>query len=571
MVSTITIVFAVSFGTAAARSVHTRPSGHAKGAFMHHRRHSTDEMRQDLREALAAALGDDHGVQQAHLQALQKKLSPMWRSLPKTGTGNIDKPSLRFAVHRHFLQEHHLSIVGLEPAQFNSPHEEVVLLTEFAPQFVRDVLHESAAETGYSLDDVVTMIAAIEQLLQGTAKDILEEANAWFQLSHGHSPNLFSQTDATRVLELYASIWMLGAIPENPDEENPEDIHENWGDVLEFVEGQIKAFEHSRCFAKPDPKKGFVWAPFNPKFSLEDIESIAARMTMEFGRYWEGECSRVKSLLVDMDSRETGRVPLKDFYGAATNGEWRFSESKSYLRELGALDETSSWHGPQLILTNYIQGPSNCIISADHYRICCSNECEYILDEVEEAIGGPLGDAEQIIGIVNNITVSLNEPEGVRVSRKMGKQLTDIASGNGGKVPLHGRLFAQWLHYVFPRDCPFPHRAGTTVALSPNQYGADHVASMSEMHIYANEAEQNTLKGPGMEDEGTWHMSQWSHEEEHLSDRTRVSERSNVSTFMLLLFASAIGVAGLFGMGKDNAPNQKAQPRHAPYFKAHAV
>ena len=35
---------------------------------------------------------------------------------------------------------------------------------------------------------------------------------------------------------------------------------------------------------------------------------------------------------------------------------------------------------------------------------------------------------------------------------------------HGGKVPIHGRLFAQWLHYVFPRDCAFPYKSGQTQA-----------------------------------------------------------------------------------------------------------
>jgi hypothetical protein len=566
MVPALAMIFALFLGTATARSVHKRPPSRTKSSFMHHR-HSTEEMRQDLREALAAALGNDHNVQQAHLQALRQKILPTWTSLPKNSAGNIAKPSLRFSVHRHFMQEHHLSIVGLEPAQFNTEHDEVVLLTEFAPQFVRDVLHEGAAESGYSLDDVVTMIAAIEQLLQGTTRNILDEAIQYDGLSKSV---MLDEHEVIRVLELYASVWMLGEVHDASDdsETSPEDVHENWDDVLEFVEGQVETFKHSRRFAGADRKRGLVWTPFHQYFSMEDIESIAASMTMEFGKYWEGECSRIKNLLVDMDTRNTGRVALKDFYGAATMGEWRFSESKQYLRELGALDETSSWHGPQLILTNYIQGPSNCIISADHYRVCCSNECEYILDEIEEAIGGPLGDAEQILGIVNNITVSLDEPQDARVSRKMKNQLMEIALGNGGKIALHGRLFAQWLHYVFPRDCPFPHKAGTTVALTPDKYGEDHVASAHEMHTYIMEAEESSAKTMDIEEDG---MSQWSHEEEHLSDHTRVSAKSYTTTLLLLLFAGAVGLAGMFGMGKGDSPSIKDRPRHAPYFKAHAV
>merc|ERR1719388_238014 len=48
--------------------------------------------------------------------------------------------------------------------------------------------------------------------------------------------------------------------------------------------------------------------------------------------------------------------------------------------------------------------------------------------------------------------------------------LGEIAAVHGGRVPLHGRLFAQWLHYAFPRDCPFPHKAGTIDPQTPVNY-----------------------------------------------------------------------------------------------------
>ena len=40
----------------------------------------------------------------------------------------------------------------------------------------------------------------------------------------------------------------------------------------------------------------------------------------------------------------------------------------------------------------------------------------------------------------------------VQLDDFMVNQLQSIAKEHGGKVPIHGRLFAQWLHYVFPRD-----------------------------------------------------------------------------------------------------------------------
>lgn len=36
--------------------------------------------------------------------------------------------------------------------------------------------------------------------------------------------------------------------------------------------------------------------------------------------------------------------------------------------------------------------------------------------------------------------------EGLRV------RLQEVAALHGGKVPIHGRLFAQWMHHAFPRE-----------------------------------------------------------------------------------------------------------------------
>ena len=72
------------------------------------------------------------------------------------------------------------------------------------------------------------------------------------------------------------------------------------------------------------------------------------------------------------------------FYASALETEWRFGESEAYLQELGALDDTSAWYGKEVIIPNYIQGTSNCIVATSHYHVCCLNICEEILQEIED-------------------------------------------------------------------------------------------------------------------------------------------------------------------------------------------
>merc|ERR1719235_2691808 len=84
--------------------------------------------------------------------------------------------------------------------------------------------------------------------------------------------------------------------------------------------------------------------------------------------------------------------------------------------------------------------------------------------------------------------MTLDDDETPHLSASLRRQLEEIASAHGGKVPIHGRLFAQWLHYAFPRECPFPHKTGAVSASTPSEYGEDHIATKEDMVQYAQKA-----------------------------------------------------------------------------------
>ena len=59
-----------------------------------------------------------------------------------------------------------------------------------------------------------------------------------------------------------------------------------------------------------------------------------------------------------------------------------------YLRELGALDESSS-SDPRVMIPNYLISQTNCIASSDYYSVCCIDECESLMGKIELAVGAP--------------------------------------------------------------------------------------------------------------------------------------------------------------------------------------
>jgi len=261
----------------------------------------------------------------------------------------------------------------------------------------------------------------------------------------------------------------------------------------------------------------------------------------------------MKSQLVEMDPDGDGRVPLKSFYGSALEAEWRFGESEEYLRELGALDETSKWRGKQVMIANYIQASSNCIVSAGHYNLCCKSECEDHIGQLESAIGRPMATPQEILAVVRNMTwetPDLGITQEPKLKGSLTQQLETMASAQGGKVALHGRLFSQWMHYVFPHECPFPHKAGTVTTATPMEYGDDYIASHTQMHEHAASSFDVTST-EGMEEES---LSQWSDDEEHFADYTGhlTTSREGKGGRWAVLFIILVGAAAAYAASKGD-------------------
>merc|ERR1719498_1946242 len=221
-------------------------------------------------------------------------------------------------------------------------------------------------------------------------------------------------------------------------------------------------------------------------FSL--IARVAERVGEQFGSFQDQECHQIKASLLKMEEPGTGRVRLSEFYKPAIGCQWQFQESVAYLRQLGALDEADPAK-PRVIIANYISSPSNCIASSSFYSVCCMDECEGLLGHLERQIAAPEATATRIAALVSDLSSS-----SVAAPRTLSPALLDrlgeIAAQHGGNVPLHGRLFAQWMHHAFPRECPFPHLSGTTHPVTPDEWlqatGEDTTATAEEMKGHLN-------------------------------------------------------------------------------------
>merc|ERR1719203_1998132 len=130
----------------------------------------------------------------------------------------------------------------------------------------------------------------------------------------------------------------------------------------------------------------------------------------------------MKHDLVKMDPAGSGRVLLKDFY---TAGITQFAESAAYLRQMGALDESDPAR-LRVIIPNYINAPSNCLASSSFYSVCCIDECEALLGQIERKISAPEATPERIAEVVSTLpSATIETPRELSVSLR--SRLDEIA------------------------------------------------------------------------------------------------------------------------------------------------
>lgn len=485
-----------------------------------------DTFQSEVNHSVDVALGCGGRVSAEDLASIEKELAPIWLSMPKISEGSIERRSLRYLVHRYFDRRSAFHIRGFEPSRpvNGSDWGDADILSQRVPAFVEAVLESKhKMQKGFNMRDVALVVATIQQLVFDSETVLLEQAYSAFR-----RPLELSLTlgEVRGLLETYLVHWLVGddvtsiAMLLN-NRTLLESAIPHWDLLVTMAEGQGRALQHRR---EQDPQSTLADKSGRPghnalsaHFSFEDVHSIVGRITTSFASFWESECQSMKTALLEMDTHQTGRVPLSKFYSSALDSEWRFGESESYLRELGALDETS-FRGKQVIIPNYIQGASNCIVSTAHYLVCCVNECEVLLGELEIAVGSSTAQPSQLLQLVvgMNSQTTLDDDFPPTLADALVKQLDEIGVANNGVVPLHGRLFAQWLHYAFPRECPFPHKAGSASVLTPSEFGEQYLAQGEEMRRHAVEVNMSDIHMS--KDDLQW-MSQWSPEEELISDQ----------------------------------------------------
>jgi len=448
------------------------------------------------------------------LEEILHSMSTMYKSLPKGEDGKLNHQAVRYALHRYFVRRHGWYVRGLAP-QYQLKDGVVVLshngssMEEWVPSYLMDNLEQMTGEPNMDLAQLSALAATVQDLIWMEATERLGTAYAMYNLGR---MSRVTREEADSLIRTYyiafLNSWEFMA-------STRDEAEANVGGFINDYDGWSVAKKWLADLSTASLRPGG-----DDRFLFEGVARLVSKIGEEYYFLNDKECEDLKDTLHKLEGRP-GRVRLSAFYHKSMYSHWEFSEKRSYLRRLGVLDESDPRH-PSVIIANYVMARPNCLEASNLYAICCRNECEDLMGSLERRIEGSTASPTDIIAHVANLpSVSVQAPR--QLDPMMLVRLGQIAEKHGGEVPLHGRLFAQWMHHAYPLECPYPHERGTASPLTRSEWiaetGSTTQATLAEKHVHiSNDLCQISAQGGVLCREEDTHALPWSENEELLSD-----------------------------------------------------
>lgn len=393
-------------------------------------------------------------------------LQPIFEAMPKSGGGKLHYAAARYVLHRYLSEHHAWRVRGLadDGLGFAAAAPEQVLRGEVSESVIA-AFEWRLEGAGLDLRELAALAVTFEGLVQGEARQRL---NLTLKIMRLYRPKRLEAAQVDRLLETYMLAYLQ-------DQQFQTMSTTELAKAFEKIDTSYPAFNETREFLRQARATGT--GTNKTVYTLVEVEALVEDIIDQYGHWQNRECQDLKSRMVALEdsnaSNSAGRVRLADFYASAVrDGNWQFSETEEYLAAIGALDQ-SDHSSPQVIIPNYVSGMSNCIARSQFYSICCADECTGLLSSLERHFRAPTATAAEIADFVSALPSS-TEPAGRALPVALLSRLEEISEFHSGHVPLHGRLFAQWLHLAYPRECPYPHVAGSTQPMRQEEYLRKH-------------------------------------------------------------------------------------------------
>lgn len=486
---------------------------------------------------LSASLGDASlpMITEDNIKEFSNSMRLTFDVIPKNSHRRLSPFAVKYLLNRFFLQSRGWVISSFDVDNKVRDVASVTSIVEAAG--VKALFDRLFTGPGLSLKEVAALAAVLDLLVK---EENMLRLQAAYRARGLNLDETLDEAEADRVIYVYMANFILGGNLSNMTQREALELTR---DVVELYPGWVQTKNLVRVARRDIVSK-------RQNITHSDLTRTLSTLEDIFLSQQASECRAIKDQLVALEDGSAGRVPLGNFYREALRSEdsWQFRESVAYLSQLGALDETDVEY-PAVLIPNYVHGHSNCISSSAYHTTCCPDECGEVLAHLEHTLGVAYAVPEAIIEAVRTLPAAGD----IKLSPTLLRRLDEVAAHHNTYVPLHGRLFAQWLHLLLPRDCPFPHAAGTVRPLTPDEWGRethqDPLAAVEEMQQYV---EESAHRRHTPFEEGKcmlWSMvEELAVPEEASGKNTSISAAVKVCVLIVCLIAMLSSLRKLFGV-----------------------
>lgn len=485
-----------------------------------------------LEDRLIGALGDDFSQRvERRREQRERILSPTVESLPKNKWGGLRESGTRYALHRYFVHKHAMFVIGLEPSSETLAISPVKTILGGRVPFDLELDAEARLYgRGFGLKEISALAAAMEHFIHNLAVDRLR--SAFKLLGLPMEGGVVTPDQMEDAIDVHNIFFFIGGDHDKITYQQVESRRammekqtlSSWPSIQKVVRQ-----EQDRLLESGDAS-GLT--PF--AFASRVAEEVGDKL----GQLQNEGCHDLKHNILSLGNISHGRVPLANFYQSFFRGDWQFTESVEYLRTSGALEELPPPYQPRVIIPNYVNGPSNCLSQSGLYTMCCMNECNELMSHIESKVRVPEVAPRRLVEILQKLpSTTVTAPR--ELPTEIVVRLDQIGQAHHGKVPIHGRLFAQLMHHAFPLECPYPHFLNSSTP-THKVLQRDFAGSIDDMKTWLAIGMDDLQRNAGTEQEVAEDSMPWIHEEELLAGtHRRSSYLQDVAMFFVI-----VGVVG---------------------------
>lgn len=405
---------------------------------------STDVMQRSAR-AVSTAVACGRGAMFDKVRALEAELTPAFNALPKNAHGRLESGSARYMLQRLFAARHGWSVKGLGPAgdvwtEEMAEDEDVRQVNKYVvPSLVQLHVNSTSGAAGIDLRAAARMAATLEHIARADDTERLEAVYRALGLATASERNA---VQAQEVLRVFLLVYAFGI---NLEFSSLRDVqqatayldkeHEGWLDTLTLIPEALRA---------ASPKEA------STGFTFSAMRHAAWELGHRYSSRQQLICARAKAQFAAAPGLKDGYLSLSE----ANASGFISDHSAERLARLGALEGG----GSRLVVSNYLLSSAMCLTTASYYEVCCPNECDSRMQELERRSGAATASLEVVQAALS---------DGDSFMAALGEDLAALAAEGGGVVTLHGRAFAAWMHRAYPMECPAPIDSASVWSLAP--------------------------------------------------------------------------------------------------------